>query len=43
MMRKSLVLLLEFLFFLAVAGAQDLSLGTGDLRIEQKADGGFHH
>jgi hypothetical protein len=42
MMRKSLVLFLEFLLFLAAAGAQDLSLATGDLRIEQKADGGFH-
>ena len=38
-------LLLPFLFFLLpgiIAFAQDLSLGSEDLRIELRADGGFH-
>lgn len=41
-------LLLKCLFFCAflvpggVLSAQDLSLGPGDIRIEQRADGGFH-
>jgi hypothetical protein len=41
MMRKSLFLFLDF-FLCFAAGAQDLSLGVEDLRIEQRVDGGFH-
>jgi hypothetical protein len=45
-MHKSLVTFTVFALFMAALGiplyAQDLSLGTEDLRIEQRVDGGFH-
>jgi Mg-chelatase subunit ChlD len=41
-MIQKVLLLLVFGFFSMAAGAQELSLGPEDFRIEQRADGGFH-
>jgi hypothetical protein len=43
-MNKKVILTAGFALFLAGAslGAQDLGIGSGDIRIEQRVDGGFH-